>query len=747
MLNRRYVAAAALLSLFFAAPPAGSFDLEHELGRNDVRILSGRATVPIGRTVVESRWLQRLESRGYRRVHEKPTAAGEYFFGHQTFWVFRQPFTIGGKDFPSALWGFALDRKGKISHAIADDRTPLPQDLVFLEPVLLSESLDADRALRTPLDISTVPEHVWRAVLAIEDHRFFEHRGVDGKAIARALLKNLKKGGVREGGSTITQQLVKNRDLSPKRSLGRKASEAVRALALEGEYSKEEILQAYLNNVYMGHVNGLGVYGFGSAAEVYFSRSVEDLDLAQAAALAALIQAPNRMHPARHPDRLLERRNIVLDRLSELGWIAHEQARSARGTPLGIRSSEPVGPIASALIRWTRELYHEEAPRRSRRGRGAVVESTLDPLLQRHAMSCVGQGLARLRRHHRIERDSKLQAALVALDVVNGNILAYVASDPSNPDSFDRVRTTRRQPGSLLKPLLLLEAFQACGAQSPLHPATRVADTRLTMSLPSGPWSPQNPDGRFREAVEIRDALTQSLNIPFVRIARHCGFDRMAARVRSAGIDVAADPPPAFVLGAVEASPLQILRAFTVFATPGDTTRPRPVTRISRPSGRGIERFGIKHDRVTGGGSAYLVNWLLHRATLEGTAQGVRIEGIDVAAKTGTSSGGRDAWLVGMAGSVMAVVWVGHDDNLPLGLSGAASAGPIWRQFMEVAALARPDRDVPRPKKIREAYVDRKRGLRVRSGKNDARLCLFRKGTLPRKDRPILRDRPEAVIK
>ena len=723
-----------------------SADLEDDLGRNEVRIYTAAIPVPTGQTVLNSALLERLERRGYQRVHSKPSVPGEYFFGESIFWVFRRAYIIGEEKHDARLFGMAIGPGGVIRGAVGPDRSPLDPSRAALEPLLLSESLDGDRSPRILVPFKDLPEIVWRAVLAAEDHRFFDHHGLDGKAIARALLKNLRQGEVAQGGSTITQQLVKNRDLSPKRSLGRKASEAMRALALESEYSKEEILQAYLNTVYMGHLEGVAIYGFGAASEVYFSTSLRRLDLPQAAALAALVQGPNRLNPLRHPDGLLERRNWVIDRMEELGWVDSVAAEAARRQSIRTRPSPPAAATPKAFIRWTAEFVDDDAPKRSRKNRGVVVESSLDSFLQHEAERAVRDGLRRLLGGRRGAGSAPLQAALIALDVETGDVLAFVAADPARPDAFDRVRSARRQPGSAIKPLLLLEAFQDCGRQEPLHPATRVADAPLTINLPSGEWSPSNPDDRFRGVVEIRDALEQSLNVPFVRVAEYCGLEHVADRVRQAGLRLPSDPPPSFVLGSIETTPLELARAYTAFATPGATVQPRPVLRLTAPGGRGLHRYGVERDRVTGKASAYLVDWLLEQAVESGTARGVGLQEIRVAAKTGTSSGGRDAWLAGHAGSVVTVVWVGRDDDRSMGLSGSTAAAPIWREFMAVAARARPTRVTPRPEKIVEAFVDPKTGLRVRSSKSGARPCLFRKGVMPRKKRPILRDPPEEII-
>jgi penicillin-binding protein 1B len=744
--DRAWQSLIAILLLLLVSGDAGANELEDELGRNDVRVFSSAVPAPIGWTVLESSLLDRLERRGYRRVHSKPTAAGEYFFGESIFWIYRKGYRIGDRKRNAQLFGLDIDNGGVIRGVAGSDRKPVKPDRARLEPVLLSESLEGDRAPRIAVDIQRLPEHVWRAVLAAEDHRFFDHHGLDGKAIARALLRNLKKGEVAQGGSTITQQLIKNRDLSPKRSLGRKASEAVRALAMESEYSKEEILQAYLNSVYLGHINGIAVYGFGAAAKAYFSVAAEDLDLAQAAALAALIQGPNRRHPERHPDRLVERRNWVIGRMSELEWVDESVAEVAIREPLGARLTPPGRPGARTFVKWAGELARSAAPRRLDKGRGVVVETSLDPTLQRAAEAAIRDGLDRLRRTHRINRTAPLQAALVAIDVHTGDVLAYVSADPSRSDVFDRVRSARRQPGSAVKPLLLLEAFSDCGGRQPLHPATRVADTPLTLELPDGEWSPRNPDGDFRGVVDIRQAVSQSLNIPFVRVADHCGMTATALRLRRAGMALPTDPPPSFVLGSVVTTPLELVTSYSAIATPGAAVQPRPVLRIEAPGGRNLRRYGVRRTRVTGGPAAFLVHDLLQQAAASGTARGVGVPGLEAAAKTGTSSGGRDAWLAGDAGGVVAVVWVGRDDDQPMGLSGAAAAAPIWRDFMEVAARARPARTTPRPDGIVSAFVDPDTGLRVRASKKGAQEYLFRKGAMPRKNRPILRDRPETII-
>jgi membrane peptidoglycan carboxypeptidase len=293
----------------------------------------------------------------------------------------------------------------------------------------------------------------------------------------------------------------------------------------------------------------------------------------------------------------------------------------------------------------------------------------------------------------------------------------------------------RRQPGSTIKPLLLLSAFESCGSHGALTAATRLADEPLTVRLPDGDWTPENNDRKFRGVVELREALDDSLNVPFVRLALFCGCQEIADRLRGAGLDLPELPPPSFALGAIETTPLELAKAYTVFATPGRVLRPRPVWRIERPTGRGLEDLTPGARRVVSPASAYLVTDMLRTVVSEGTAEGVNLAGLDVAAKTGTSSERRDAWLAGLADSVVCVVWVGRDDGKPIGLTGAHAAAPTWRAFMDRAARARPARTVPRPDDVVELSVDVRTGLLVQPSNPHARRELFRKGAEPRRDR------------
>lgn len=741
--------AAILLGASVLCVTAAHAGLEDDdLGRNEVRIWSEPFALEPGISVLAGELPRRLERLGYGRVHGRPEHPGEYFWGHERFWIYRREHRCHGRSWDARFLGLALEREtGTVIGFLAADGTPLEEaedDGRWLEPELLAESFDPRRARPVRVELSRLPEHVWRAVLAAEDHRFFEHQGVDARGVARALLRNALAGEVVQGGSTISQQLIKMRDLSPRRTLGRKVSEVVRALALEAEYSKEEILQAYLNAIYLGHVDGVSLYGLGTAARAWLGKEAAELTVSEAALLAAMIQGPNRLAPDRHAERVLTRQRWVIERLRELGWISAAQAEEARVA--GLPALHPQGPETSGIAAFRnalRELAREQAPRRMEEERGVVVESGLDPLLQETAERAVSEGLAALRRRH--GGGEELQAALVALDARTGLVLAYVGGvADSGPVAFDRARRARRQVGSAIKPLLLLAAFDRCGGEDSLYPARRVLDAPVRVSTPTGVWEPVNRGRPFHGTVDLRTALIESLNTPFVRLAWHCGFDAVAARVAATGYVLPEPAPPAFVLGAVETTPLTLAGAYTVFVRDGRVLAPRLAARLERPGGTVIESVERSERRVVDEESAYLAWDLLRDSVARGIARPAGLEGATAWGKTGTTEA--DGWFAGGAESLVTVVWVGRDDGRPAGLSGSGSAAPIWRAFMEEAVRLRPRHAVARPEDVVEERIQDSTGLRVTHRRRGTHTDLFRRGARPPHRRIWRRDPPLPVL-
>lgn len=726
------------------APDLSANPLLDELGRNESRVFSAPFSIPVGADVGELSLDRRLERLGYRRVKARPGHPGQYFWGHDVFWIYRQAGRWDGREQRAKLFRLGLS-EGEASGVIRtlEDAEGRPVKRIELEPELLWESLAADRAVRVPIRLADLPEHVWRPVLAAEDSRFFDHVGVDSRSVARALLANVKAGRVRQGGSTLTQQLIKNRDLSPKRSLGRKASEAMRALALEAVYDKKDILEAYLDTVYLGHVDGLAIHGLGTAAHVFFGRPAEKLTLAQSSLLAAMIQGPNRLSPKDDRPAVEKRRRWVLDRLVELGWVTFEQADEAELDGARLARRRPQVPLGSSMASWIQAEAgaSKRAAKRLKDQRGLVIWSGLDPLLQAAAEEEARRALLDLNRKHRFLRQAPVSLALVTLDARDGRVLAAVTGNPVRRSGLDHVRRARRQPGSTVKPLVLLEAFERCGRRDPVYPARRVRDEPLEVALPSGPWKPVNSDGEFRGVVSLRQALRRSLNVPFARLGQWCGADAVGERFRRLGLDTPQDPPPSLVLGALEVSPLDLAAAYGAIADGGLKRSARLVRHMEQPNGRPLERWRklrgrrSKARRVVGEDTAYLVHDLMVDAAQKGSAQSAQPAGVTVAAKTGTSSQKRDAWLAGYSGSLVTVVWIGRDDGRPLGLTGAQAAAPLWRQYMARATEVYPTPERRRPSGVVERRFDPRTGLLVGPFNSRAESELFRRGALPTRKR------------
>lgn len=698
----------ALLALALPGGRATASDLDQIIGRTQVVVRSAPYPFVPGRTLAQQAIGARLDRLGYREVRGRPTAPGTWQRTPEVLWILRHAHRHEARRHSAELLGLRLDGERVVSVIDAQGEPVRAERAgVWLEPEVLATSFASDRAPVEPVSLAELPEAAWRPLLALEDHRFFDHAGVSGRALARAALANAKKGAVAEGGSTLTQQLVKNRDLKPRRALDRKASEAVRALSLEAAHSKEEILEAYLNTVYYGHVDGVGVYGLGRASRVYFGKSATRLALHEGALLAAVLQGPNALHPVEHPDRARERRDKALDRMAELGWASSTEVRAAKRRGLGLEMHPPSRSVTSHLLDRVERAVIDDAAHRRDRQLGFEIDTTIDPWLQARAVEQSRAWLRDLRRGHQRLRGAPLHAVVVVMDAQTGDVLAYVGGDPSRPeDGFDRARRAQRQPGSTIKPLTLLEAVDDCGTQAPVRLSTLIDDGPLTIDG----WSPRNHDRRDHGDVSARTALVRSHNRPFVRLGEHCGREAVARRVERAGMPVPEDRSPSFLLGAFEATPVQVLEAHSAFATLGVVARPRVVTRVGRPNGTRTGGEGRRRRRIAPEGSTWLVAHALEGAVATGTGRGARLAGYTARGKTGTSDASRDAWFVGHAEGVVAVAWVGLDSGT-LGLGGGAAAAPLWGRVVQGAVGTRPSVTHARPTSVVSCRVDPATGL------------------------------------
>jgi penicillin-binding protein 1B len=644
---------------------------------------AGRAIRPGVAIRAVSEALDRLH---YRPVTGAPPKPGEFRRSGGRWDIHLRP-PEGGAE-PARL--VRLRVEGPWITEVADATGSADASGVALAPELLTGVGDTGLERRRPVALGDMSPFLPLAVLAAEDHRFFDHPGLDAVAVARALVANVTRGGITQGASTLTQQLVKNLALRPERTWRRKILEGALALAIERRYDKEQILEAYLNTVYLGQRGGAALVGVGAAAQSFWGKDARRLGLAESALLAGIIRAPNRYAPDQHPARARQRRDAVLRRMHELGMIDKQVLAAALAERTAVGAGTTVPSQAPYFLDYVRTTAGADpGPGRTR------VYTTLDAGLQRAAEAAVARGLDRLESAHRGLRRSasgdRLQAALVAMDPATGEIRAMVGGRDYQLSPFNRVTRARRQPGSAFKPFVFLAALRRgpTGEPPPVTPASVVEDLPIEIAMPQDAWAPRNFEDRFDGLITVRQALERSSNSVAVRLAQMAGLDNVVRAAREAGFTSRMAPVPALALGSFEVTPLELARAYATLANGGTRVAPHGVRLIE-----GRPRAARAAARASGVPSAffadelYLVTDLLRGVVDRGTAAAVRALGLAgaVAGKTGTTNDTRDAWFAGYSPRLVTVVWVGFDDGTPLGLSGAGAALPIWTDFMRAAA-------------------------------------------------------------
>ena len=608
---------------------------------------------------------------------------------------------------------------------------------VALPPELLaSAGADMGESIR-PVRLPDVPVELRTAVLATEDVRFYEHGGVDPRGILRALWTNMRKGRVAEGGSTITQQLVKSRLLTPERTLSRKINEALLSTVLEWRYSKDQIFEAYLNEVYLGQSGGSAVRGVGAASRAYFGKEVHQLTLSEAALIAGMIRAPNSYSPASNPDRSRERRDVVLTRMRELNTISEADFRKARREPVRARTTPANGLVAPYFVDYVRSELERATDVDLGDQHGVRVYTTLDPVLQRIAEAALVRGIDRLEtsrpRLRRKSPEERLQAAMIVLDPATGQIRALVGGRDYRSSQFNRAVLARRQPGSAFKPFVYLAALTPRPDATPFTAASLLEDAPITVMVDGKPWTPKNYDDRYQGPVTVRRALEGSINTATVRLAQAVGLPTVIETARTLGMDVDLKPVPALTLGVFEITPLQLARAYLPLANGGLAPAGGVVDAVTDDAGTALWSASREARPVIGAPEAYLVTSLLEGVINAGTGAAARTLGVpgSVAGKTGTTNEGRDAWFVGYSPNLLALVWVGFDDGTPAGLSGAEGALPIWSDFMRQALDVYPGGAFVEPAGITHGKID------VTTGKTATAYCplvateVFLAGTEP----------------
>lgn len=588
-----------------------------------------------------------------------------------------------------------------------------PIDHLTLEAPLLTAFAPGQKRRYTPL--ASLPKPMIDAVIAIEDRRFFEHPGVDPIGAFSALLRNLRGNKpYLAGGSTLTQQIVKNTFLTPAKTLRRKMQEQFMALVLESQFTKSRILELYLNDVVLGQRGPFEIRGVAEGARIFFGKDVSNLTLGESATLAGLIQSPSRLSPFRHLEQAAERRNVVLREMASAGFITQEAATRAIAEPLKIvpRALENEAPY---FVDYVSQLVDDKYAGLLQKNAAVDVYTTLDLQLQRFAQEAVADGIVQVDKQLAArKRRGPAEAALIAADPRTGEILAFVGGRAYNQSQFNRAVAAKRQPGSVFKPFVYLAAFEKMAEESrgDLTPATVVTDEPTVFKDGMGnDYTPANYQNEYAGPVTLRDALAHSRNVVAIKVAEQTGYDRVAALWKRIGVGAEAKPYPSIALGVFEAAPLDLATAFTIFPNLGSM---RPLYAVSRivQSGKGKDLPPVAPRAIARPETTYLVLNMMRSVLNEGTAASARSAGftLDAAGKTGTTNDLRDAWFIGFTPELLTAVWVGLDSNQPIGLSGSQAALPIWTSFMKRALAGRPTRAFDIPENVAFADVDRANG-------------------------------------
>lgn len=674
--------------------------------RSQPRIFARPFTLRAGQALSIDDLVDRLNDLGYA---EKPTVAnaGEFAVDNG-----RATVGIRGGDLEGQSIRVSIARTGGGRGAISRiERLPKgTMELVTLEPPLLTALASSGREKRQKRPLADIPDVMVQAVLAIEDRRFFDHPGVDLVRTVAAIVTNLK--GDRAylvGGSTLTQQLVKNFFLSPEKTLKRKLLEQLMAIVLERRLSKDQILELYLNEVYLGQRGSFAIHGVAEGARMFYGKDIANITLAEAATLAGIIQSPQAYSPVRAPERSKTRRNVVLRTMVESGFITTELSETASLEPIVTvpQALDNEAPYFVDMVGQVLADQYADLPA----ARGVDVYTTLDLHLQRLAQDAVREGLARVDATGAARKaPAAPQAALVAIDPKTGEVLALVGGRAYSQSQYNRVTTAKRQPGSVVKPFVYLAAFEQglADGRTDLTPASLVLDEPTTFYYEDKEWIPANYGDEYDGIASFRQALAHSRNIGTIKVAETIGFDAVARLWSKLHTATKPQAYPSIALGVFEVTPLEIAEAYTLFPSLG-LVRSLSTVRDIRVDGQHVEvRERAEARPVTDPRTTFLVTNMMRSVMNEGTGAAARGMGfsLDSAGKSGTTNDLRDAWFVGFTPELLTVVWVGFDDNRPLGLTGSQAALPIWTAFMNRALAGRPNRPFEAPDGVNWAAID-----------------------------------------
>jgi penicillin-binding protein 1B len=678
-----------------------------------------------GQQLSSRRFAEELERLGYLAV-ASPDRPGTYRRRGDRVSVFVREFRFADErqDARALRLGFSGDAITSLEDAQGREVA-----VMRLDPLLIGSIFPIHGEDRIVVAPDQVPPLLPAALKAVEDRKFDSHHGVNPLAILRALFVNVRAGQIEQGGSTLTQQLVKSYFLDSRRTLRRKAEEAVMAVILESRFEKADIMNAYINEIYLGQDGRRAVHGFGLASQFYFGKPLAELALPEIALMVAIVRGPSYYDPRRQPERALERRNLVLRVLAEQGVVSAADADRAAKKPLGVAEPGRKGgsfyPAFLDLVRrQLREDYEESALTEA----GLTVFSTLDPLLQEKAETALAGELDRLDASGRKEA-KELEGVVIVTTPQTGEIVGLVGGRRATFDGFNRALDAKRPIGSLAKPLVYLAALET----GRYTPATILADEPVDLKLPNGDrWKPANFDKQVRGPVPMVRALTQSLNLATVNLGLEVGLDHVARTFEQLGLDEAPPEFASMLLGATNLSPLEVAQMYNTLANGGFRSPLRAVRAVIDEAGKPLKAPELEVAEVSSPEAIYTLDRMLIEVMERGTGRAAKRQlpaDLVVAGKTGTSNDYRDSWFSGFSGSHLVVAWVGHDDNRPTGLTGTTGGLAVWSRLM--GSIATSSFEPLLPESLEHRWIDYFSGLETSPYCNGSAVSLpFDVGTL-----------------
>ncbi len=677
-----------------------------------------------GLKITVKQFEKELKLAAYRK-DRLPSTQGSFSRNGRSIEVVTRQFKFPDGDEPSHKLRIKFSASGISS--IYDQEQGRKISLLRLDPAIIGSihpRLHEDRLL---LSQDEIPQKLKKSLLAIEDRHFYQHYGIDPKGIARAMLANIKAGSTVQGGSTLTQQLVKNFFLTHERTLVRKVNEAIMSLLLEYHYSKDDILTAYINEVYLGQDGRRAIHGFGLASEYYFKRPISQLSQPQIALLVGLVKGPSYYNPRNHEKRALKRRNTVLKVMLDQGLVKQKQYEKAVKSSLGIsrRWSLNHSPFP-AFLDSVKEQLNERYNQNDLTDNGLRIFTTLNPQVQWAAETALVSQI----KSFGVKRAKHLQGAIVVSHRDSAEILAIVGGKKNREGDFNRAINARRPIGSLIKPAIYLTAFEQGYTLSSL-----LKDTSFSAKSVKGKlWKPENYDKKEHGIVPLHVSLAKSYNLSTARLGMDLGVDKVLNTVRSLGVETDALPYPAVLLGSLTLSPIQVSQMYQTLADQGFYSPLHTILSVQDENNESLQQYPVRVERRINEDSVYLVNANLQEVVSMGTGKGLSryiSSRYNIAGKTGTTNELRDSWFAGFGNNLVAVVWLGRDDNKPAGLTGASGALRVWGRMMKQLDVGILEQN--QPDNIKWFWIDSMNQVKLTGRCNNAEFLPYIKGSEPEK--------------